>query len=138
VWIERHPKHIAGQAIDVTIVSARGKAVGTAAALAERGKRRKYGDEVARHFGMGFAPFAVDLDGALGPSAWGEMQAWARAISTKTDSPFGYSEAVDFVAARIANAFVIGCVRQIRAFELAQGGSWVGRGARSARCEGSL
>jgi hypothetical protein len=123
IWVDCHPLHNAGLAIDCTAVTAAGHVPGSAAGIAEAAKVRKYAAEVARNPGLGFQPFAVDLHGNIGPAAWHQMQAWARAIASAADSSRTQPEALDWVVGTIARAFVSGCVRQIRTFEERQSGS---------------
>ncbi len=124
VWVDNHPRHYGGQAIDCTIVSAIGRPRGSAAQLAEEQKIRKYETEVTRQPGLGFAPFAVDLFGNVGPAAWSQMQQWAHAQAAAPDSTRTTSEALQWITGNIARAFVAGCLRQIRAFEERQQ-SWL-------------
>lgn len=117
VWVDNHPVHRGGFAIDCTIVTTAGRPRGSAARIAEDAKRRKYQAEVERHPGMGFAPFGVDLDGGIGPTAWEQIRQWARAQACAPDATRTYPEALQWVIGNLARAFVSGCVRQIRAFE---------------------
>ncbi len=132
VFVESHPAHRSGQALDVTIVTTAGRAVG-AAAHAEEQKRRKYGAELDRHPDLGFAPLAFDLLGGIGPSAWAEMQSWARSQTARRDTR-SYAEALQWVVSSLAAAFVDGTTRQVRMFELAQRGGPVAGGARESAC----
>ena len=128
-FVESHPAHRGGQALDVTIVTTAGRAAG-AAAHAENQKRRKYGAELDRHPDLGFAPVAFDLLGGIGPSAWSEMQSWARAQAARPDATRSYADAIQWVISSLAAAFVDGTTRQIRMFELAQRCGALARGAR--------
>jgi hypothetical protein len=131
VFVESHPAHRGGQALDVTIVTTAGRAVG-AAAHAEEQKRRKYGAELDRHPNLGFAPLAFDLLGGIGPSAWAEMQSWARAQAARRDATRSYAEALQWVIGSLAAAFVDGTTRQVRMFELAQRGAALAGSARES------
>jgi hypothetical protein len=119
IWVQRHPTYPAGQAIDCTIVSAVGPGR-DAAAAAETRKWRKYEDEVRGTQGLGFAPFAVDLTGELGPSAWELMRDWARGQLRGGHAERLEREATEWTTAVIAHAFVKGCARQLRAFANSQ------------------
>lgn len=120
VWARRHPTYLAGLAIDVTVVTTSGRPPGKAAEAAEAAKRKKYAVELAKAPAMGFAPFAIDLGGGIGPSAWSEMQAWATAIAAREGSSIDRGQALEQITGRLANAFVRGITRQIRAFEIGQ------------------
>ena len=119
VWARRHPTHLAGQAIDVTIV--------TATVAAGEAKQRKYATEVAKSPGMGFAPFALDLNGGIGPSAWTQMSGWATAVAARDDAVWERGQALDLIVGRVAHAFVVGVARQIRGFEMGQNSAHTAR-----------
>jgi hypothetical protein len=117
VWIDDHPLHAAGLAIDVTIVSALGRPPGSAAAAAEARKRDKYRKELDRHPGLGFLPLAIDTRGDIGPGAWDALKDLARIHAMQPAASRSYSEALDWVSGIVAAAFVDGCVRHIRIFD---------------------
>jgi hypothetical protein len=117
VWVEDHPEHKAGFAIDCTIVSTIGRSPGTAADEAEKRKTDKYKAEVAKQQGLGFGPFAIDFRGDLGESAWRLMQDWARRQAVDPHSTRNYPEALAWVSSVIANAFVSGYIRHILLFD---------------------
>jgi hypothetical protein len=56
IWVARHPRHPAGQALDCTVVTTEGREPGAAVIAAEAAKRDKYAHQVARSPGLGFAP----------------------------------------------------------------------------------
>jgi len=116
VWVEGHPRHRGGLAVDCTVVSTAGQEGARAVERKERMKEAKYGDEVARHPGLGFEAFALGLDGTIGPKAWVQMQEWARVQAVRGVAGRNYGEALDWVSRTIAHAFVAGTVRQIRSF----------------------
>lgn len=116
VWVENHPRYRAGLAIDCTVVSAAGQDGPDTAARRERKKIDKYKVEVARHPDLGFAPFAIDLYGNLGPIAWTQMQQWATNQSGKRVATRDYTAALDWVVSTIAHAFATGTLRQLRGF----------------------
>ena len=120
VWARRHPLHPAGQAIDVTVVSTTGRPPGSAAASAEEKKRKKYAADIAQSPGLGFAPFALDLRGGIGPSAWTEMQRWATATAAREDLALDRGQALQRISSRMAHALVTGITRQIREYEISQ------------------
>lgn len=114
IWVEGYPGHRAGLAIDCTIVSATdGRRT---AAHREQMKITKYSTEVARHPELGFKPFAIDLDGRLGPSAWTLLQEWARIQASRKATGRSLAEARDWVIATIAHAFATGTIRHIQSY----------------------
>jgi hypothetical protein len=127
VWARRHPTYLAGQAIDVTIVTTAGRPPGSATVAAEDAKQRKYATEVAKSPGMGFAPFALDLNGGIGPSAWTQMSGWATAVAARDDAVWERGQALDLIVGRVAHAFVVGVARQIRGFEMGQNSAHTAR-----------
>ena len=114
IFVRNHEQFRAGLAIDCTIVTASNR--GAATAAAEERKRKKYKAEVDKHFGLGFSPFALDLDGGVGPEAWALIQNWARRQATIPTNARQYIEALDWCVATLAHALVNGSVRHIRAY----------------------
>lgn len=117
IWVARHPRYAAGQALDCTVVTTEGREPGAAVAAAEEAKRSKYAKQVERSPGMGFAPLAFDLLGSIGPSAWAEITSWARARAMPSSSECDYPEALSDILATLAHALVEASVRHIRAYD---------------------
>jgi hypothetical protein len=130
VWVEDHPAHRSGLAIDCTIVSTVGRTSGAAADDAEKRKMDKYKDEVAKHPGLGFAPFAIDFRGDVGASAWMLIHDWARLQSVDPNSTRNFPESLAWVCSTIANAFVSGFIRHILLFDAWQREGGVPMGTR--------
>jgi hypothetical protein len=116
IWIENHPRHRGGLAVDCTIVSAAGQDGAHTAERRERRKIDKYKAEVARHPELGFEPFAVDLYGNLGPAAWRQMQQWAVNQAARRDATVDYNAALGWVTSTIGCAFATGAIRQVRRY----------------------
>lgn len=114
IWVEGYPGHRAGLAIDCTIVSATDGR--NTAANREQRKISKYSAEVARHPELGFRPFAIDLDGRLGPSAWNLMLDWARIQASRKATGRALPESRDWVISTIAYAFATGSIRHIQSY----------------------
>ena len=116
VWVEGHPRHRAGMAIDVTVVSTAGQEGDRTVERREHLKIEKYRAEVARHPGLGFEPFGLGLDGSVGPHAWELMREWARMQAVRRLTARNYVESLDWVVRTIAFAFVTGTLRHLRNF----------------------
>ena len=91
----------------------------------EAAKSAKYADQLRVHPDLRFRPFAVDLDGEIGPGAATTVCGWSRALATtrhRAGVPMGDPTA-DVVVA-VGRAFTRGLVAQATA--------WLGR-TRGAR-----
>jgi len=86
----------------------------------EAAKTAKYADQLRVHPDLRFSPFAVDLDGEIGPVAATTVIGWSRALATtrhRAGVPMGDPTAD--VAAAVGRAFTRGLV--------AQAVAWLGR-----------
>ena len=82
-------------------------------ALREAAKIAKYADQLRTHPGLRFQPFAVDLDGEIGPGAAATIASWSRALaSVRRRARVPDGDAIADVAVAVGRAFTRGLVAQ--------------------------
>jgi hypothetical protein len=110
VHLARYPGKASGLAVDVTVVSRWSQNV----EKAEEEKRTKYATYLAGCPSLGFCPFALDLNGGVGPAAWAEMVNWAHIIARQPTKMVSYGVVLGEVVAEVAWTLVDEVTRQIR------------------------